>query len=130
MKVLILENINHLYNELKYYDYETFIDANKRFFNKDKFMDIDLVELKNNIKKYGIYNSCFTSVAPTGTISFLADCSGGIEPVFGLVFTRKIEKENREYEKVYLVDPIFEKYIDEHYLNNKKEIYEYISNNK
>ncbi len=114
----------------KYYDYDVFMDANKRFFNKEKFMGIDLNELKSNIKKYGVYNSCFTSIAPTGTISYIADCSGGIEPVFGLVFTRKIEKENKSYEKVYLVDPIFEKYIEQHYLEIKNHIYEYISDNK
>ena len=119
----------------EYYDYNVFMDANARFFDKDKFEGIDLVELKNNIKKYGVYNSCFTSIAPTGTISYIADCSGGIEPVFGLVFTRKIEKENKSYEKVYMVDPIFEAYIQKKYLLDSEEpspekiveIYDYIS---
>lgn len=113
-----------------YYDYNTFMDANARFFTEDQFMDIDVKKLRENIAKYGVYNSCFTSIAPTGTISYIADCSGGIEPVFGLVFTRKIEKENKNYEHVYLVDPVFKRFIEEKYFSDAEKIYKYVASNK
>ncbi|MHA1311263.1 MAG: adenosylcobalamin-dependent ribonucleoside-diphosphate reductase [Candidatus Helarchaeota archaeon] len=41
-------------------------------------------------KKQELRNATLLSIAPTGTISLLADCSSGIEPVYGLGYTREM----------------------------------------
>ena len=47
--------------------------------------------IKKEIREYGIRNSHLTSIAPTGTISLVADnVSGGIEPVFSHYYDRTI----------------------------------------
>jgi ribonucleoside-diphosphate reductase alpha chain len=48
--------------------------------------------VKDLISKHGIRNSHLTSIAPTGTISLMADnVSSGIEPVFSYSFNRTIQ---------------------------------------
>ena len=51
-----------------------------------------------------IRNACTTCVAPTGTISVIAGCSGGIEPVFAPVFSRNV----LEGKTLLEVNPVFE----------------------
>ncbi len=63
-------------------------------------------ELDREIANYGIRNATTTCIAPTGTISMIAGASGGVEPLFGLVFKRNIMDNTEMYE----VNPNFKEY--------------------
>jgi ribonucleoside-diphosphate reductase alpha chain len=53
-----------------------------------------------------IRNSSWTSIAPTGSLSIIAETSGGCEPAFGIVFT----KEGLIGDSTFVdINPIFEK---------------------
>ncbi|MEH6403533.1 MAG: adenosylcobalamin-dependent ribonucleoside-diphosphate reductase [Sneathiella sp.] len=65
-------------------------------YDKEKFLAGETVrcldkDIIKAIEKHGIRNSLLTSVAPTGTISLLADnISSGLEPVFSFSYTRNV----------------------------------------
>jgi len=65
---------------------------------------LDWRKVKEEIKKYGIRNAHTTCAAPTGSLSMIAGCSSGIEPVYSLVFEKKVTVGS-----FYYVDPVFEK---------------------
>jgi len=54
-------------------------------------------------KNRKVRNASITCIAPTGTISIIADCSAGIEPLYSLVFVRQI----LEGKKMLQINPIF-----------------------
>ncbi len=63
----------------------------------------DWGKISKDIKKFGVRNGYTTVIAPTGSISMIAGCSSGIEPVYSLVFEKHVTVGN-----FYYVDPVFE----------------------
>ncbi len=68
--------------------------------------ELRIRELQNQERR----NATVTTVAPTGTISLIANCSSGIEPVYSIAYRRL----SFESERMLFVHPLFENYAREH----------------
>ncbi|MCF7920365.1 MAG: vitamin B12-dependent ribonucleotide reductase [Candidatus Cloacimonetes bacterium] len=66
---------------------------------------LDWQELIAEIKTKGIRNATTTTIAPTGTISMIANTSSGVEPQFSLVYVKNV----MDGEKLLYANPLFEK---------------------
>jgi ribonucleoside-diphosphate reductase alpha chain len=65
-------------------------------FDRDPYLSGETIQaldkdVKDAIARHGIRNALLTTIAPTGTISLLADnVSSGLEPVFSFAYTRNV----------------------------------------
>ena len=65
-------------------------------------------------------NSTTTTIAPTGTISIIANCSSSIEPLFALAFVRHVLNGQELME----INPIFEQYLKDRNLYTEDLMHE------
>ena len=92
------------------YDQEHYLYNKYKGKSAGKITDDMWSKIDDDIKKYGLRNATTTCIAPTGTISMIAGASGGVEPLFGLVFSRLIMDGTEMLE----VNPIFKDYMVSH----------------
>ena len=69
---------------------------------RDSFPNFDRSTLKDNY--HSMRNAALTTIAPTGSISIIAGCSSGIEPLFAISFMRKVMEGTMLFE----TNPLFE----------------------
>lgn len=72
---------------------------------------------QNGASTIPLRNATRTTIAPTGTISIIANCSSGIEPLFALAFERSHYLDRTDATKrhtMFEVNPVFEAYARKH----------------
>ncbi len=95
---------------LPYYEKSFYPEGKLPFaeFNDRKAWHFEWDQLAEMVKKHGIRNGYTTVIAPTGSISMIAGCSSGIEPVYSLVYEKNVKVGS-----FYYIDSVFERVMTE-----------------
>jgi ribonucleoside-diphosphate reductase alpha chain len=90
------------------------------FFERDKYTRGEFIQtlpadIRDGIAHDGIRNSHLTAIAPTGTISLLANnVSSGLEPVYDFCYTRRVLELDGSYAEYQLEDYAFDRWRRRH----------------
>jgi ribonucleoside-diphosphate reductase alpha chain len=90
------------------------------FFERDRYLSGEFVRrlpaaVQEGIARHGVRNSHLTAIAPTGTISLLANnISSGLEPVYDFCFRRRMLELDGTYSGYELVDEAFRRWRAQH----------------
>ncbi|MDK2900882.1 MAG: ribonucleoside-diphosphate reductase alpha chain [Thermosipho sp. (in: thermotogales)] len=100
-----------------------------KFFKEEEFVpfamgmskyDEDIKKVMRESKK-GKRNVAVLTIAPTGSISNIADTSSGLEPNFLLAYVRYMNKHDGTKESLFYVNKVLEKKLDPKILEKIKE---------
>lgn len=95
----------------------------KGFEDKDSW-NLDWNKISEDVKTKGIRNGFTIVIAPTGSISMIAGCSSGIEPVYALAF-----EKNVKIGSFYYINYVLEKVLRERGLYTEELMAEIVKNN-
>lgn len=111
----------------KAYETSIFLSVEKGQFallDRQKFIESGFCKksltksLRAKILEYGIRNSSLLTIAPNGTISIVANCSSGVEPMFAPVYLRTFNKHNecanpdKDVASEIVIHPLLKKFIE------------------
>lgn len=108
---------------MKFINDEAKIASERLGKKRGKFPNFKSSNLKRQMR-----NATVTAIAPTGTISIIAGCSSGIEPLFAISFIRNILEGarlievNRQFEKLRFNDELMMKIAKTGSIQKMKEI--------
>lgn len=111
---------------LPYYTKSFYTDGRlpvKGFEDKSSW-HFDWNKISEDVKTKGVRNGFTTVVAPTGSISMIAGCSSGMEPVYSLAYEKHVAVGS-----FYYVEPVFEKIMQKEGLYDEELIKDVCTNN-
>lgn len=86
------------------------------YFDRDRYLQGKFIrnlpkDIQDGIAEHGIRNSHLTSIAPTGTVSMLANnVSSGVEPVYDFAHRRRVLQADGSYATYQLQDYAYHKW--------------------
>lgn len=75
------------------------------------FLNINYPEQADRMRKYGRRNLSFSTIAPTGSVSLIAQVTSGLEPLFQPYYIRR-KKVNSSEDRVDFIDEVGDKWTE------------------